>query len=104
MKIIKKGAMPDGTNIQIEDWSEDYPGTYARAETLAAYPVATKTHWRDTGSCNIAYPRERERFRASFNLGSEDAANSAFAALLAGEAKLKDFAEKMHDPQYSECL
>ena len=104
MKIIKKGVMPDGTSIQIEDWSEVYPGTYVKAETLAAYPVATKTHWRDTGSCNIAYPRERERFRASFNLGSEDAANAAFVALLTGEAQLKDFAKNMHDPQYAECL
>lgn len=104
MKIVQKGVMPDGTDVRIEDWSEDYPGTYVRAETLAAYPVATKTHWRDTGSCSIAYPRERERFRASFNFGSEDAATAAFVALLAGETKLKDFAGQMHDPQYAECL
>jgi hypothetical protein len=104
MKIIRKGVMTDGTDVQIEDWSEDYPGTYARAETVAAYPVAKKTHWRDTGSCNIAYPRERERFRASFDFGSEEAAAAAFAALLTSAAKLKDYVAHMHDPQYAECL
>lgn len=104
MKIIKKGVMPDGTDIRIEDWSEDYPGTYAKAETLAAYPIAKKTHWRDTGSCNIPYPRERERFRASFNMGSGSAAEAAFEALTSGQATLKDYAEHMHDPQYAECL
>ena len=30
MQIIRKGTTPNGTDIQIEDWSEDYPGTFKK--------------------------------------------------------------------------
>lgn len=38
MKILKEGITPEGVYIRVEDWSEDYPGTYAYGEMLAAYP------------------------------------------------------------------
>ena len=37
MKDIKRGEMPDGTHIQIEDWSEDY-SFHNYGDTLVAYP------------------------------------------------------------------
>lgn len=44
MKIIKRGTLPDGTQIQLEDWSDkntpEYPNLYGY--TIAVYPVAKR--------------------------------------------------------------
>ena len=37
MKVIRRGKMEDGTDIQIEDWSEDY-SFYGYGTHLIAYP------------------------------------------------------------------
>ena len=92
--------MPDGTQIQIEDWSEDY-NCYAPAETVAAYPISKKTIYKKN---SIGYPREGKKFRASFNFGTAKVAKEAFETLIAGTSSLKDFSAYMHDPQYGECL
>ena len=34
MQIIRKETTPNGTDIQIEDWSEDYPGTFKKMQPL----------------------------------------------------------------------
>ena len=34
MQIIRKETTPNGTDIQIEDWSEDYPGTFKKNATI----------------------------------------------------------------------
>ena len=36
MKILKKSQMPDGTNIQIEDWKNDY--SYIKTLPIGTYP------------------------------------------------------------------
>lgn len=38
MKILKKAMTPGGIQIQLEDWSEDFPGTFQFGATIAAYP------------------------------------------------------------------
>lgn len=38
MKVLIKGLMPDGTKIQIEDWSNDYPTFHKYGDLIAAYP------------------------------------------------------------------
>lgn len=73
MKILKKGVMQDGTDIQIEDWSKDY-SIYAYASTVAAYP-------RD---------RYGKRFRAEKDFKNNSEAEQAFEQLIDGSKSLKD--------------
>lgn len=44
MKIIRRDTMPDGTPVQLEDWSgknaPEYPTLYGY--TIAAYPIANR--------------------------------------------------------------
>ena len=45
MKIVRRDTMPDGTHIQLEDWSEkntpEYPNLYGYI--IAAYPIAKRS-------------------------------------------------------------
>ena len=45
MKVLARNTMPNGTEIQLEDWSEhnsaEYPELYGL--TIAAYPEAQRT-------------------------------------------------------------
>lgn len=59
MKVIKKSQMPDGTNIQIEDWREDY--SFIKTISIGAYPKAKNSS--ETGFI------QRNR---TFRLGLED--------------------------------
>lgn len=91
-KIIKKDTLPDGTKIQLEDWSEcntkEYPDLYGL--TIAAYPVAKNTSkykWVEAGS----------KFRLSIStnkyLGyTNDNVKSDYEALVNGEKTLQDLA------------
>ena len=74
MKVLQRGQMPDGTDIQIEEWSEDY-SCYAYGSMVAAYPRN----------------RRDEKFRASKTFESAEEAGKAFNALKSGEKTLADF-------------
>lgn len=100
MRIVKKGVMPDGTAIQLEDWSEDY-SFYAPVSHLAAYPIAKKTLPRVPGWC---YPEYDKKFRLCFCFGPETSAELAFLALQSGEKQLMDYAEYMDDKELAQCL
>ena len=41
MKIVKKSKMPDGTDIQIEDWKNVY--SHIKTLSIATYPKAKNT-------------------------------------------------------------
>lgn len=43
MKIIRKGTTPNGTHIQIEDWSENYT-FHNKNATIGFYPMAKEKH------------------------------------------------------------
>jgi hypothetical protein len=98
MRDIDKGAMPDGTKVYIEDWSEDYPGTLAPKATIGAYPKA-KVSFPGAFS-----PKGNERFRAQLDFGSEDEAREAFSRLCAGEAVLADYGDKLWNRKYRDAL
>lgn len=91
--------MPDGTKVQIEDWSEDY-SFHTLSDTVAAYPKAKCTindkHW--------AYPVMNESFRADFTFESEKEAGKVFDDLISGKACLKDFTKYMCNPDLAVCL
>ena len=100
MKILKKDIMPDGTKIQLEDWSEDY-SCFAPADCIAAYPVSKKSIKKASGCC---YPVVNEIFRCSFHFGADKSAELAFVDLAMGNISLLDIAEYLWDPWQKDCL
>lgn len=72
MKILRKGITPDGIEIQIEDWSEDY--------SFCSY-----------GSYLAAYPKKYIRIRSWFEFNNHQEAVNAFESLIAGEKTIFDF-------------
>lgn len=79
--------MPDGTKIQLEDWSEDYP-FYAPCAHIAAYPVSKFDAERVNG---WVYPKRNHNFLLSFYFDMDNSAELAFLSLTNGENELKDF-------------
>lgn len=74
MKVLQRGQMPDGTDIQIEEWSENY-SFYAYGSMVAAYPKN----------------RYGEKVRANKTFESAEEAEKAFLALKNGDKTLADF-------------
>lgn len=96
MKIIAKATMPDGTNIQLEDWGEDY--SHLKNELiLAAFPTANR-------SVKGAFaPKEGEKFRASFYFNNVKA-EEIFNTLKKGTNKLSDYIKNLANPDYAIAL
>ena len=61
MVVTKRGQMPDGTKIQIEDWKAEYPGIHDTF-IIAAYPKA-----KNTGK--YSWVRKGETFRLELSRG-----------------------------------
>jgi hypothetical protein len=97
MKVVKKGQMPDGTAIQLEDWSEDYPKIFSGELKLVAYPIAKHTTGGEFG------PRRGESFRYAINGQPTEVAQNAYVDLVSGSKQLLDFSEYVdHGPLYTE--
>ena len=77
MKVLERAVIPDGTKIQIEDWSGDY-SFHRFADFVAAYPVARGSIKGST-------------FRAYCQFENAQKASEAFLALKSGEKQLDDF-------------
>lgn len=98
MKIVKTGTLKDGTNIQIEDWSENY-SFHKPADVLASYPISKMSH---TGTYA---PKAGERYRFSFKFKSAEEAVVAFNELTEGRRVLSDFKDFMDNkPEYKNCI
>lgn len=93
MKVLEKAIMPNGTEIQLEDWSEnntkEYPDLYGL--TIGAYPIAKNTgkhRWIESGN--------KFRLQVSMNQYrgySNDDVKADFEALKSGEKYLKDLVD-----------
>ena len=79
MKVLKRGIMPDGTEIQIEDWNETY--------SFLSY-----------GSTIGAYPKNRygETFRTSRDFENDKATEKVFEELINGTKTLRDLEFVIH--------
>lgn len=93
MKIIEKTMMPNGTKIQLEDWSElntsDYPNLYGLQ--IGAYPIA-----KNTGKYEMIQSGEEFQITIAMNkyIGySNEDVMADFEALKSGEKILEDLAE-----------
>ena len=81
MKVLKKGAMSDGTKIQIEEWSEDYSFMpYGR--TIGVYAKSKMSH---EGSFT---PKGNEIYRFEFDFNSNKENVKARVAALCNKYKL----------------
>lgn len=93
MKVIEQAVMPNGTEIQLEDWSEnntrEYPDLYGLA--IGVYPIAKNTgkyRWIESGN----------KFRLQISMNqcrgySNDDVKADFEALKSGEKSLEDLAD-----------
>ena len=93
MKIIEKAIMPNGTEIQLEDWSKDYPGTCGL--TIAAYPIAKNTS-------KYRWVKSGEKFRLDISMNkysgyTNENVKVDFEALKNGEKQLEDLAEHFYN-------
>ncbi len=92
MKVIERAVMPNGTEIQLEDWIDkntpEYPDLYGLQ--IGAYPIAKNTgkhRWIEGG----------QMFRISISMNqhtgySNDDVKADFEALKSGEKSLEDLA------------
>ena len=102
MKIIRKDTMPDGTKIQLEDWSEhntqEYPNLYGLQ--IGAYPIAV-----NTGA--YRFVRTGERFRLTIGMNSHtgycnEDVFADYTALHHGIKTLQDLAEHFENRKKDE--
>lgn len=99
MKVTQRATMPDGTEIQIEDWSGDYPTVFVPCGTIAAYPISKYTL---PGSFA---PKAGVRFRADFSrFETTEQVQEAFDRLVSGESTLKDYAEALWHTHHAPAL
>ncbi len=92
MKVIERAVMPNGTEIQLEDWSDkntsEYPDLYGLQ--ISAYPIAKNTgkfRWIEGG----------KKFRISIPMNqytgySNDDVKADYEALKSGKKRLEDLA------------
>lgn len=90
MKVIRKGTTPNGTHIQIEDWSEDYT-FYNKNATIGFYPEAQESIYNEDHPHWTPYPKRGETFRASFKFDTEAKALEAFVLLENGCKAFMDY-------------
>lgn len=102
MKILRKETITTAGNgtfdIQLEDWSEDYPDTFMPGNVIAAYPISKVDIGTPFG------PRRGQKFRCGFWLPDGNRAQEAFSKLVAGSAELTDYATYMERMSYLPCL
>lgn len=93
MKVIEKAVMPNGTEIQLEDWSDkntkEHPDLYGLC--IGAYPIAKNTgkyRWIESGD-NFRLSIHSNHYRNYTN----DDVKADFEALKSGEKSLEDLAD-----------
>lgn len=97
MKVIAKAIMPNGTNIQIENWNENYD-FIPPCSTLATYPISRASH---KGSFS---PRANETYRFAFDFKSSEEAKQAFENLKNGTKLLADYIQCLDKKEYADCI
>lgn len=102
MEIIWKKRVTTEENgtfdLQIEDWSKDYPGTFPYGNTLVAYPTSK------IDADGIFSPKCGREFRCAFNFPNRATAGDAAEAIAFAGAELSWYAEYMERPEYLGCL
>ena len=84
MIVRQRSKMPDGTQIQIEDWKADYPGVHNTC-IIAAYPKA-----KNTGKYQWVRKGEPFRLELSREFKTEEFVEELFQMLELGTVKLEE--------------
>ena len=100
MVILKKGITKNGVDIQIEDWSKDYPKTFAYGTTIVLYPTAKRSVMNGV----FEYPKMNERFRLSFDAKDNYEANEIFKNLVSGEKQIFDYKNRIKQDKKIEAI
>lgn len=94
MFIVEKGNTPDGMRIQIENWSDLYPETYNKNDTIGFYPMAVNDIYTEGRPDFPPYPKRGQTFRSSLRFDNEDETKKAFDLLQSGEKTYMDYLDK----------
>lgn len=98
MKVLENSKLPNETEIQIEDWNEDYD-FIPYASTIGCYAISKFTRGGVFG------PREGKFSRFQFDFESQEEAKMAFDDLVSGKKTLSDFKENMDErSKYGDCI
>lgn len=105
MKVLEKFTMPNGVQVQLEDWHDkntpEYPNLYGY--TIGAYPIALRTgkyRWVEAG----------RSFRLSIDHNpysgyTEEKVLADYEALKRGEKSLEDLADHFYNGEKDKwCL
>jgi len=97
MKVLERGNMPNGTDIQIEEWNENYD-FFSYGSTIGSYPKSKMSH---EGAFS---PKGNMIYRFQFDFKSAKEAKEAFENLKNGITQLADYKDKMYNPEYADCI
>ena len=88
MKILEKATTPDGIDIQIEDWSDNY--LFMNILSIGVYPTAKQS--------DTVWIIPNERFRMSLDKFKSDSETlEVFRKLKNGNCKLEDLTEHFEE-------
>ena len=88
MKILEKATTPDGIDIQIEDWSDNY--SFMNILSIGVYPTAKQS--------DTVWIIPNERFRMSLDKFKSDSETlEVFIKLKNGNYKLEDLTEHFEE-------
>lgn len=82
MTILERTKMPDGTEIQLENWKEDYPHIFSTL-SIGAYPIAKRGRY---------WIKEGEPYRLDLirDFTSDDIVRETFNCLELGTLTLEE--------------
>lgn len=82
MTVLERTKMPDGTEIQLENWKEDYPHIFDTL-SIGAYPKAKQSRW---------WIRKGEPYRLDLARGftSDESVRETFNCLELGAITLEE--------------
>lgn len=90
MVVLKRGVMPDGTKIQLENWKDILGDDNL---SIAAYPVAKRT---DGYFCKEGEHFRLEIISSQYFHYSNEMVKSDYFALIEGKKRLEDLYEHFY--------
>ena len=92
-KILERAITPDGVSIQIEDWTEVYPGTY-KTYNIGCYPIAKQ-------SGRNGWIKKGDKFRCNLeHFDDNEKVKEIFEKLKNGDKTIDDYEEHIIEPKY----
>lgn len=99
MKVLEREKTPEGVDIQIEDWTNDYD--CFKTISIVAYPIAERKPQN-----RITWTTAGRPFRIDINRkwNNNEEVMNAFELLRTGAKTIKEFADQFWDLWHIEML